>query len=205
MPAMPALLTRTSTLRSTRPLSQRTSDPKHRRAAAVEIPDHALAPEACERLTIAAPMPCAPPVTIAFRPAKSSRFMGTRSIIAAFHGRTPRRQDRVHHRRRPGHGPAAAAALAFARGARGVGDRSECQDDQRSSREGRHPDARWTSPMKRRFRKRQQRWAMSTCSSTARDRAHGSILDATPKDWDQAFAVNVKSMFSSRAPLSRGC
>jgi 2-keto-3-deoxy-L-fuconate dehydrogenase len=24
---------------------------------------------------------------------------------------------------------------------------------------------------------------------------HGSILDATPKDWDQAFAVNVKSMF----------
>jgi 2-keto-3-deoxy-L-fuconate dehydrogenase len=24
---------------------------------------------------------------------------------------------------------------------------------------------------------------------------HGSILDATPKDWDQAFAVNVRSMF----------
>jgi 2-keto-3-deoxy-L-fuconate dehydrogenase len=24
---------------------------------------------------------------------------------------------------------------------------------------------------------------------------HGSILDATPKDWDQAFAVNVKSMY----------
>ncbi len=24
---------------------------------------------------------------------------------------------------------------------------------------------------------------------------HGSILDATPKDWEQAFAVNVKSMF----------
>ena len=24
---------------------------------------------------------------------------------------------------------------------------------------------------------------------------HGSILDATPKDWDQGFAVNVKSMF----------
>src|SRR5262245_64656313 len=24
---------------------------------------------------------------------------------------------------------------------------------------------------------------------------HGSVLDATPKDWDQAFAVNVKSMF----------
>jgi len=24
---------------------------------------------------------------------------------------------------------------------------------------------------------------------------HGSILDATPGDWDQAFAVNVKSMF----------
>jgi 2-keto-3-deoxy-L-fuconate dehydrogenase len=24
---------------------------------------------------------------------------------------------------------------------------------------------------------------------------HGSILDATPRDWDQAFAVNVKSMF----------
>ena len=24
---------------------------------------------------------------------------------------------------------------------------------------------------------------------------HGSILDATPNDWDQAFAVNVKSMF----------
>jgi len=24
---------------------------------------------------------------------------------------------------------------------------------------------------------------------------HGSILDASPKDWDQAFAVNVKSMF----------
>ena len=24
---------------------------------------------------------------------------------------------------------------------------------------------------------------------------HGSILDAAPKDWDQAFAVNVKSMF----------
>src|SRR5918992_2961085 len=24
---------------------------------------------------------------------------------------------------------------------------------------------------------------------------HGSIVDATPKDWDQAFAVNVKSMF----------
>src|SRR6185503_1152176 len=24
---------------------------------------------------------------------------------------------------------------------------------------------------------------------------HGSILDATVKDWDQAFAVNVKSMF----------
>ncbi|HEX6317901.1 MAG TPA: SDR family oxidoreductase [Burkholderiales bacterium] len=24
---------------------------------------------------------------------------------------------------------------------------------------------------------------------------HGSILDATPEDWDQAFAVNVKSMF----------
>ena len=24
---------------------------------------------------------------------------------------------------------------------------------------------------------------------------HGSILDATPKDWDQSFAVNVKSMF----------
>ncbi|MFL5094474.1 MAG: SDR family oxidoreductase [Xanthobacteraceae bacterium] len=24
---------------------------------------------------------------------------------------------------------------------------------------------------------------------------HGSILDATPKDWDQGFAVNVRSMF----------
>jgi 2-keto-3-deoxy-L-fuconate dehydrogenase len=24
---------------------------------------------------------------------------------------------------------------------------------------------------------------------------HGSILDATPRDWDQAFAVNVRSMF----------
>jgi 2-keto-3-deoxy-L-fuconate dehydrogenase len=24
---------------------------------------------------------------------------------------------------------------------------------------------------------------------------HGSLLDATPKDWDQAFAVNVRSMF----------
>ncbi len=24
---------------------------------------------------------------------------------------------------------------------------------------------------------------------------HGSILDATPRDWDQAFAVNVKSMY----------
>ena len=24
---------------------------------------------------------------------------------------------------------------------------------------------------------------------------HGSILDASPKDWDQAFAVNVRSMF----------
>jgi NAD(P)-dependent dehydrogenase (short-subunit alcohol dehydrogenase family) len=24
---------------------------------------------------------------------------------------------------------------------------------------------------------------------------HGSILDATPKDWDQGFAVNVKSMY----------
>jgi 2-keto-3-deoxy-L-fuconate dehydrogenase len=24
---------------------------------------------------------------------------------------------------------------------------------------------------------------------------HGSIIDATPKDWDQGFAVNVKSMF----------
>ena len=24
---------------------------------------------------------------------------------------------------------------------------------------------------------------------------HGSILDATPKDWDQAFTVNVKSMY----------
>jgi 2-keto-3-deoxy-L-fuconate dehydrogenase len=24
---------------------------------------------------------------------------------------------------------------------------------------------------------------------------HGSILDATPKDWDQAFAVNAKSMY----------
>jgi 2-keto-3-deoxy-L-fuconate dehydrogenase len=24
---------------------------------------------------------------------------------------------------------------------------------------------------------------------------HGSILDATPKDWDQAFSVNVKSMY----------
>ena len=24
---------------------------------------------------------------------------------------------------------------------------------------------------------------------------HGSILDATPKDWDQAFAINVKSMY----------
>jgi 2-keto-3-deoxy-L-fuconate dehydrogenase len=32
---------------------------------------------------------------------------------------------------------------------------------------------------------------------------HGSILDATPKDWDQAFAVNARSMFLvSRAFLS---
>src|ERR687895_520154 len=39
---------------------------------------------------------------------------------------------------------------------------------------------------------------------------HGSILDATPKDWDQAFAVNVKSMFLvARAfipgMLKKGC
>src|SRR4026207_800946 len=64
-----------------------------------------FAPEACRRFTIAAPIPCEPPVTIAFRPAKSSLFMRTRSIIAAFHGRSPRREIRFHYRRRCRYGP----------------------------------------------------------------------------------------------------
>ena len=47
----------------------------------------------------------------------------------------------------------------------------------------------------RRLRKRQAKAMSSTCFNCAGIVHHGSILDATPKDWDQAFAVNVKSMF----------
>src|SRR5678816_790097 len=85
------------------------------------------APEAFRRLAIAAPMPAEPPVTIAFRPAKSSLFMGGRSIIAPFHGRSPRRENRFHHRRRSRDGPRRGARVC-ARRRQGLGERHERED-----------------------------------------------------------------------------
>src|SRR5205085_1836320 len=38
-------------------------------------------------------------------------------------------------------------------------------------------------------------WRHRRAVQLRRYRAHGSILDASVKDWDQAFSVNVRSMF----------
>src|SRR5688572_16789707 len=80
-----------------------------------------LAPEACRRFTMAAPMPCMPPVTTAVRPAKSSWFMETRSIIAALHGEcggkrmAGRLAGKTAFITAAGQGIGRGAALAFAR------------------------------------------------------------------------------------------
>src|SRR5687768_4401595 len=83
-----------------------------------------LAPDAARRLAMAAPMPCAPPVTTAARPAKSSLFMGHAKYNRCPHGRTSGGKNRVHHRCRTGHGPGRRARLR-ARGCQGVGDRHQ--------------------------------------------------------------------------------
>ena len=122
--------------------------------------------------------------------------MGTRSIIAAFHGRTPRRKNRVHHRRRPGHGPRRGARLRTRRGAKvwatdlnakTVGE-LEGEDGIRT----RVLDVTDEAAIQKICKEVGDIDVLFNCAGIVH---HGSILDATPKDWDQAFAVNVKSMF----------
>src|SRR5258706_1080861 len=158
-----------------------------------------FAPEASRRFAIAAPMPCAPPVTTATRPAKSSLFMETRSIIAPFQGRTPlpRLAGKTAFITAAGQGMGRAAALAFAReGAKVWG--SDINAKALADLEGQNGirtrvlDVTDEEAIKKISSEVGEVDILFNCAGMVHN---DGILEATTKDWDQAFAVNVKSMF----------
>src|SRR5687767_4391628 len=199
MPAMPALFTSTSTrsmpfkaFRIEESLLTSTAGSPSRSQAVT------FAPEACRRFTMAAPMPCSPPVTIAFRPAKSSLFMETRSIIAPFSAgpHLNRLAGKTAFVTAAGQGIGRGAALAFAREGAQV----------------------WASDLNEKTVSELQKDGISTRALDVTDEAavakvaaevgpidvlfncagfvhHGTILDCTPKDRDFSFNLNVKSMY----------
>src|SRR5262245_34901922 len=159
-----------------------------------------FAPEACRRFTIAAPMPCMPPVTIAWRPAKSSLFMGGRSLIAPFRKAGPhlsRLGGKTAFITAAGQGMGRAAALAFAREVAKVwaSDMNAKTVGELDGKEGiraRVLDVTNENDIKNIAAEVGDIDVLFNCAGIVH---HGSILDASVKDWDQAFAVNVKSMF----------
>src|SRR5262245_42800964 len=155
---MPALLTSTSTFFSAC-AARCTAAGSDTSTLGEPSTSHTItsAPEALRRLTMAAPIPCMPPVTTAVRPAKSSLFMRTQLydnrgevrahvpigqggyIICALprnsgerspHGRQAGRQDRFHYGGWAGDRPRRGAGLR-ARGRQGVGDGSQPEDARR--------------------------------------------------------------------------
>src|SRR6185295_18951743 len=198
-PAMPALFTSTSILPSSfSACLSASSTEAGSDTSTLGVPSRSQictrAPELRSRSTMAAPMPCAPPVTTAVRPAKSSWFTVTRSIIAAL--MAGRLQGKVAFVTAAAQGMGRAAALAFAReGARVWA--TDVNEHALSSLKGdavktRVLDVTDEAAVARVAREAGDIDVLFNCAGIVH---HGTILDTTPKDWDLAFAVNVKSMF----------
>src|SRR5436853_4214036 len=153
-----------------------------------------FAPDACSRLAIAAPMPCMPPVTTAVRPAKSNWFMETRSIIAALQEKLPmagRLSGKTAFITAAAQGMGQAAALAFAREGAKVWatDINGQQVKALEGKEGiraRQLDVTDEAAIARIAQEVGDIDVLFNCAGIVHN---GSIVDASAKDWDQAFAV----------------
>src|SRR5512135_3505862 len=196
-PAMPALLTSTSIL------------PNAASAEASSLSSRSqmrsFAPEASRRRAMASPMPCAPPVTTAVRPAKSSWFMPLpgkrrgesvplRAMANRYNPCPVIEEDFVSARlagktafiTAAGQGIGRGAALAFAReGAKvwatDINAKALAEIEGKDGIRTRALDATDEAAIGRLAAEVGQIDVLFNCAGFVH---HGTILDCTPKDWD---------------------